>query len=102
MQIRQSRAHWPSDSRYLPTVQNSGSARGYQRPSAPSAMRTGTQQPRGQIVCLCVSSDEREHPLLADMEVIVRLQGQEAQRLDHLHDQALCGPQGAGDLRSPT
>jgi hypothetical protein len=23
-------------------------------------------------------------------------------RLDHLHDQALCGPKGEGDLRSPT
>jgi hypothetical protein len=23
-------------------------------------------------------------------------------RLDHPHDQALCGPKGAGDRRSPT
>ena len=31
---------------------------------------------------------------MLDMEVIVRRQDQEALRLDHLHDQALCGPKG--------
>ena len=35
-----------------------------------------------------------EHPLMADMQVIVRHQDQGALRLDHLHDQALCGPKG--------
>jgi hypothetical protein len=43
-----------------------------------------------------------EHPLLVDMQVIVRRQDPDALRLDHLHDQALCGPKGEGDLRSPT
>jgi hypothetical protein len=37
-------------------------------------------------------------PLLVDMQVIVRLQDRGALRLDHLHDQALCGPKGEGDL----
>jgi hypothetical protein len=37
-------------------------------------------------------------PLMADMQVIVRLQDRGALRLDHLHDQALCEPEGRGDL----
>ena len=41
-------------------------------------------------------------PNLLDMQVIARLQDRGAQRLDHLHDQALCGPKGVGDRRSPT
>ena len=36
------------------------------------------------------------------MQVIVRHQDRGALRLDHLHDQALCEPEGRGDLRSPT
>jgi len=36
----------------------------------------------------------RQRPHMADMEVIVRLQGQGAYRLDHRHDQALCEPEG--------
>jgi hypothetical protein len=32
------------------------------------------------------------------MQVIVRLQDRGALRLDHLHDHALCGPKGEGDL----
>jgi hypothetical protein len=32
------------------------------------------------------------------MQVIVRLQDRGALRLDHLHDQALCGPKGEDDL----
>jgi len=32
------------------------------------------------------------------MQVIVRLQDRGALRLDHLHDQELCGPKGEGDL----
>jgi len=39
---------------------------------------------------------------MLDMEVIVRRQEQVTLRLDHLHDQALCGPEGEGDRRSPT
>jgi hypothetical protein len=39
---------------------------------------------------------------MVDIEVIVRLPDRGAQRLDHLHDQALCGPKGAGNRRSPT
>jgi hypothetical protein len=35
---------------------------------------------------------------LADMQVIVRHQDRGALRLDHLHDQALCEPEGRGDL----
>jgi len=35
---------------------------------------------------------------MADMQVIVRLQDRGALRLDHLHDQALCEPEGRGDL----
>jgi hypothetical protein len=35
---------------------------------------------------------------MVDMQVIARLQDRGALRLDHLHDQALCGPQGEGDL----
>jgi hypothetical protein len=35
---------------------------------------------------------------MVDMQVIVRLQDRGALRLDHLHDQALCGPKGEGDL----
>jgi hypothetical protein len=38
---------------------------------------------------------------MVDMQVIVRRQDPDALRLDHLHDQALCGPKGEGDLRSP-
>jgi hypothetical protein len=44
----------------------------------------------------------QRHPHMVDMEVIARLQDRGAQRLDHLLDQALCGPKGAGDRRSPT
>jgi len=32
------------------------------------------------------------------MQVIVRLQDRGALRLDHLYDQALCEPEGRGDL----
>jgi hypothetical protein len=39
-----------------------------------------------------------QYPLLVDMQVIVRLQDRGALRLDHLHDQALCGPKGEGDV----
>jgi hypothetical protein len=39
-----------------------------------------------------------ERPQLVVMQVIVRLQDRGALRLDHLHDQALCGPKGEGDL----
>jgi hypothetical protein len=35
---------------------------------------------------------------MADMQVIVRLQDRGALCLDHLHDQALCEPEGRGDL----
>jgi hypothetical protein len=35
---------------------------------------------------------------MLDMQVIVRLQDRGALRLDHLHDHALCGPKGEGDL----
>jgi hypothetical protein len=35
---------------------------------------------------------------MADMQVIVRHQDRGALRLDHLHDQALCEPEGRGDL----
>ena len=35
---------------------------------------------------------------MANMQVIVRLQDRGALRLDHLHDQALCEPDGRGDL----
>ena len=35
---------------------------------------------------------------MVDMQVIVRHQDGGALRLDHLHDQALCGPKGEGDL----
>jgi hypothetical protein len=31
---------------------------------------------------------------MVDMEVIARLHDRGAQRLDHLYDQALCGPKG--------
>jgi hypothetical protein len=41
-------------------------------------------------------------PDMVDMEVIVRLRDRGAKRLDHLHDQALCGPKGAGNRRSST
>ena len=37
-------------------------------------------------------------PHMVDMQVIMRLQDRGALRLDHLHDQALCGPKGEGDL----
>jgi hypothetical protein len=40
-------------------------------------------------------------PHMVDMEVIVRLQDRGAQRFGHLHDQALCGPKGASNRRSP-
>jgi len=40
----------------------------------------------------------REGTLMADMQVIVRHQDRGALRLDHLHDQALCEPEGRGDL----
>jgi hypothetical protein len=36
--------------------------------------------------------------LLADMQVIVRLQDRGTLRLDRLHDQALCEPEGCDDL----
>jgi hypothetical protein len=39
-----------------------------------------------------------ERTLMVDMRVIVRHQDRGALRLDHLHDQALCGPKGEGDL----
>ncbi len=42
------------------------------------------------------------HPLMADMQVIVRLRNRGALRLDHLHDQALCEPEGRGDLSITT
>jgi hypothetical protein len=35
---------------------------------------------------------------MLDMQVIARHQDRGALRLDHLHDQALCGPKGEGDL----
>jgi hypothetical protein len=35
---------------------------------------------------------------MTDMQVIVRRQDRGALRLDHLHDQALCEPEGRGDL----
>ena len=38
----------------------------------------------------------RRRPGLLDMEVIVRRQDESAS-LDQLHDQALCGPKGAGE-----
>ena len=41
---------------------------------------------------------DRERTLMADMQVIVRLQDRGALRLDLLHDQALCEPEGRGDL----
>jgi hypothetical protein len=58
---------------------------------------------RNRLIC-AVSADRRpkRDPVLADMQVIVRLQDRGALRLDHLHDQALCEPEGRGDLRSPT
>jgi hypothetical protein len=40
--------------------------------------------------------------LMADMQVIVRLQNRGALRLDHLHDQALCEPEGRGDFSITT
>ena len=40
----------------------------------------------------------RKRPVLADMQVIVRLQDRGALRLDHLHDQALCEPEERADL----
>jgi hypothetical protein len=40
-------------------------------------------------------------PHMVDLEVLVRLQYRGAQRLDHLHDQALCGPKGAGNQGHP-
>jgi len=43
-----------------------------------------------------------DHPLMADMQVIVRLQNRGALRLDHLHDQALCEPEEGGDLSITT
>jgi len=33
-------------------------------------------------------------PVMVDMQVIVRRQDSESLRLDHLHNQALCGPKG--------
>jgi hypothetical protein len=39
-----------------------------------------------------------EYPVMVDMQVIVRLQDRGALRLDHLHGQALCEPEGRGDL----
>jgi len=43
-----------------------------------------------------------DHPLMANMQVIVRLQNRGALRLDHLHDQALCEPEERGDLSITT
>jgi hypothetical protein len=37
-----------------------GSGRGYRELSALSAIRTATEQARGQTVCLCIGSTERE------------------------------------------
>jgi hypothetical protein len=48
----------------------------------------------------CCSRDGQRTDLV-DMQMIVRRQDPDALRLDHLHDQALCGPKGEGDLRSP-
>jgi hypothetical protein len=39
-----------------------------------------------------------DYPHLLDMQVIARHKDRGALRLDHLHDQALCGPKAEGDL----
>ena len=45
-----------------------------------------------------VEDAPQRHPVMADMQVIVRLQDRGVLRLDHLHDPALCEPEGRGDL----
>jgi hypothetical protein len=45
---------------------------------------------------------KKPHAYLVDMQGDREAPRPEALRLDHVHDQALCGPKGEGDLRSPT
>jgi len=75
-------------------------------PGIPSVVTRGHLRPR-RHQCLIASSvmwrdsfimtlTTRTH--MVDMQVIVRLQDRGALGLDHLHDQALCEPEGRGDL----
>jgi hypothetical protein len=65
---------------------------GYQdsRPAPPPPGRSAADYKHGP--------KDAQRPNLADMQVIVRLQDRGALRLDHLHDQALCEPEGRGAL----
>ena len=85
-----------------------GHGRAYRRVRARLSGRWPTSQQsrygllNGRLFCIFIHSHLwSECPHLVDMRVIVRHQGRGAPRLDHLHDQALCGPKGKGDLPSP-